>query len=233
MPKNLAEVQVELTRISNRAKELVGQALRRGTISRVEHDRYVRELSETGNVTRVLVELELEDADSIRNRADLARQVEQALAGLARQAGARVVAGSTRVTLDAIDPANEDGYQETDFDETETDEVYTNVAGDAGVLVQINARVANDSNALTLGDRTTIRRRVEGALGELGRGYGINMVPGSTVVNLMGRDVQIQHRATGEVHLVSQGAEQVADTLSRLASEIGVELVRGSVRVAV
>lgn len=237
MPKNLAEVQAELTRIAARARELVGQALTRGTIDKTQHDAYVRELTETGGATRVLIELELEDADKIA-RTDLDEQVERVLAQLALIGGARVVPNSTKVTLGAINPATDDGYDEPDFDaddeDAENEDAATEAPAGAGQQVTIAARTRVDSSSLAnVGNTRLVKERLEDVLGSLGRQHGIHMVAGSTDYTVNGRDVTITHRATGDVYLASLGNAQVEEALSRLGHLQGVELERGSVRVTV
>lgn len=241
MPKNLAEVQAELTRIAAYARNLVGQALTRGTITHEQHDAYVRNLTETNGVTRVLIELELEDADVLSGRADLNEQVERALSGLARQAGARVVSGSVNVTLDSIDPDTTDGYTEDPTDELDDEPeeptespvapTYATTPGDRGVTITITTRLAG-AGAMP-GNTADVSRAVERALTVLGQQQGIAVVPGSTEVRVTGQDVRITQRATGNVHLAAHGAGRVEDSLAALGREYDLRLVSGSTRVQV
>lgn len=237
MPKNLAEVQAELTRIAAYARDLVGQALSRGTITKDQHDGYVRNLTESGGASRVLIELELEDADKIA-RTDLAEQVERVLAQLARMGGARVVPNSTKVTLDAINPATDDGYEEPFIadDDEESDEfdpadVTPEAPVDGGSVVTITTRLSPGATLPAVNGQ--LDQAVEGVLTTLGARHGITMLRGTTQVRVNDRDVTITHRATGNVALADRGADQVESVLAQLARNYDVRLAVGSTRVSV
>lgn len=234
MPKNLAEVQAELTRIAAYARDLVGQALSRGTITKDQHDGYVRNLTESGGVTRVLIELELEDADKIA-RTDLDEQVERVLAQLALIGGARVVPNSTKVTLDAINPATDDGYEEpfiADDDEGSDEFDPADVTPEApGSVVTITTRLSPGATLPAVNGQ--LDQAVEGVLTTLGARHGITMLRGTTQVRVNDRDVTITHRATGNVALADRGADEVESVLAQLARNYDVRLAVGSTRVSV
>lgn len=233
MPKNLAQVQAELARIAAYARDLVGQALSRGTITKDQHDGYVRNLTESGGVTRVLIELELEDADKIV-RTDLDEQVERVLAQLALIGGARVVPNSTKVTLDAINPATDDGYEELgedESDEFDPADVTPEAPVDGGSTVTITTRLSPGATLPAV--NVHLNRMVENELANLGREHGIVMVPESTQVRVNDRDLTITHRATGNVNLADRGADQVESVLAALGRRYDVRLAVGSTRVSV
>lgn len=230
MPRNLAEVQAELTRVSNAAKAMLARALRAGTINQATHDELVREVSDSGDPEKVVVvTLRVRDAEKLAARNDLNSRVETALAGLARQAGVTVVAGSTTVEVVAPGAAPTTHEPEDEFPEDESDEYDPRdeepaAAAPAGTPVTITAR-STDTYALRNGDTSVISDRVTRALNGVGDRHGVR-VQGVTVDAAHDGRVTIRGQATGSTYVLrSAGArEQVEQALRQLARDNGLPL---------
>lgn len=205
------------------AIDLIRQAQEAGVVPAHEAERHLRELGVEEPAAAVTVIAQVRgDVDQLRNGGGgVTRQIEQALAGLGRQVGLTVVAGSVRVVVGEGAPT-------------------APVAAPAAGRPQ-----AAGARAVTIslgwnGDRLNgeARQIVEDRLATLGREFGVTVVPGSvTIAQPGGGTTVIELRATGVEQLTRQAPQAgraIEQALAGLAAQYGLARPdAGSVRLVV
>lgn len=208
---------------------LLRDAHRAGRLSQAELDQHLRELGvepEQPPATVTITAQVRGELGQLRGN-DAPRAIEDALGELAEQAGLTVVEGSVRVQVDGAAPAP-----------AAAPAAPGHTAWRAGGAEQRGRRVTIsvgwDGGRIPAEGREIVEER----LAELGRGYGVNLVPGSVAITNPGAGtVRIELLATGVEQIGTRQAEAeraIQEALTGLARRNGLAAPRpGSVRVQV